>query len=80
MMNPFGDHDAYYQQKEEEMAKRQAKRQTVRQAQYNQDNELWEANRMLTSGVMHRTHVDTDFDNEEEVGGCRPTLEHTQIG
>ncbi|RKP10618.1 P-loop containing nucleoside triphosphate hydrolase protein [Thamnocephalis sphaerospora] len=66
-LNPFGDHDEYYRQKEEELTKRQAKRLTARQAQYNQDNEMWETNRMLTSGIMHRTEVDTDFENEEDV-------------
>lgn len=31
--------------------------------QYSRDNDLWEANRMLTSGVMQRRSVDTDFDD-----------------
>ncbi|KAI9596701.1 hypothetical protein BDF19DRAFT_22280 [Syncephalis fuscata] len=64
---PFGDHDAYYRKKEEELTQRQVKRMSARQAQYNQDNELWETNRMLTSGIMHRTQVDTDFDNDDDV-------------
>lgn len=29
-----------------------------------QDNELWERNRMLTSGVVHSVDVDEDFDEE----------------
>lgn len=29
-----------------------------------QDNELWERNRMLTSGVVHATHCDENIDDE----------------
>jgi pre-mRNA-splicing factor ATP-dependent RNA helicase DHX38/PRP16 len=66
MLNPFGDHDEYYRKKEEELTKRQVKRLSARQAQYHQDNELWETNRMLTSGVVQRTEVELDFENEED--------------
>jgi pre-mRNA-splicing factor ATP-dependent RNA helicase DHX38/PRP16 len=38
----------------------------LRQLQYNKDNELWETNRMLTSGVVQRSQVDTDFDEDHE--------------
>ena len=31
-----------------------------------QDNELWERNRMLTSGVVQSLDVDEDFDEESE--------------
>lgn len=31
-----------------------------------QDNELWERNRMLTSGVVQTIDVDEDFDEESE--------------
>lgn len=31
-----------------------------------QDNELWERNRMLTSGVVQTVDVDEDFDEESE--------------
>ncbi|KAG6878677.1 Pre-mRNA-splicing factor ATP-dependent RNA helicase PRP16 [Termitomyces sp. T32_za158] len=33
---------------------------------YNADNDLWEANRMLTSGVATRKAVDLDFEDESE--------------
>ena len=65
--NPFGDYDGYYQQKEKEYSQRKAKRVTERQAQYNRDNDLWETNRMLTSGVFQRSSTDTDFDDDNEV-------------
>jgi pre-mRNA-splicing factor ATP-dependent RNA helicase DHX38/PRP16 len=32
----------------------------------NADNDLWEANRMLTSGVATRKTIDLDFDDESE--------------
>jgi hypothetical protein len=43
------------------------KKTTLREAQYNRDNELWETNRMLTSGVVQRNEVDNDFEEEQEV-------------
>ncbi|KAF8665135.1 hypothetical protein AX16_000601 [Volvariella volvacea WC 439] len=42
------------------------KKISARQAQYNADNDLWEANRMLTSGVATRKTVDLDFEDESE--------------
>lgn len=39
---------------------------SARQAQYNADNDLWEANRMVTSGVATRKGVDLDFEDESE--------------
>lgn len=30
----------------------------------SQDNERWETNRMLTSGVVHRLEVDDDFEED----------------
>lgn len=38
------------------------RRMTARQRQINRDNELWERNRMLTSGVVMTTNVNEDFD------------------
>ena len=32
----------------------------------SQDNELWETNRLLTSGVVQRTEFDEDFDESDE--------------
>ncbi|KAJ1554472.1 DEAH-box RNA helicase prp16 [Cladochytrium tenue] len=57
------------EKKEEVLAKIQAKRLTARQAQYNRDNDLWETNRMLTSGVVQRSeaHLNADDDNETGV-------------
>ncbi|KAL2919662.1 hypothetical protein HK105_200576 [Polyrhizophydium stewartii] len=78
--NPFGDNDGYYRRKEEEFARQQMiheslkslildgmqKRVSARQAQFNRDNDLWEKNRMLTSGVVQRATADPDFDDDSE--------------
>ena len=42
------------------------KKISARQAQYNADNDLWEANRMVTSGVATRKEIDLDFEDESE--------------
>lgn len=49
------------------MAQKQLKKLSARQAQYNRDTDMWEASRMLSSGVAQRIEVDTDFDEENEV-------------
>ncbi|KAI8060436.1 hypothetical protein BC940DRAFT_246446 [Gongronella butleri] len=65
--NPFSDFEtAYDQKKEEEMAQRQLKKLSARQAQYNKDADMWEASRMLSSGVAQRRELDTDFDDDAE--------------
>jgi pre-mRNA-splicing factor ATP-dependent RNA helicase DHX38/PRP16 len=64
--NPFSQYEEHDTKKEEELEKKQIKKVSARQAQYNKDNEMWETNRMLTSGVFQRTEVDTDFDDEAE--------------
>ena len=61
-----GELSEYYQRKEAEMAQRQSKRLSMRQQQMNKDTEAWETSRLLHSGVVQRTKVDTDFVAEEE--------------
>ena len=39
---------------------------TARQAQFSRDIDLWETNRMLTSGIAQRKEVDTNFDDMDE--------------
>jgi pre-mRNA-splicing factor ATP-dependent RNA helicase DHX38/PRP16 len=41
---------------------------TAKQAQFSRDVDLWETNRMLTSGVAQRTETDMDFDESDQVG------------
>jgi pre-mRNA-splicing factor ATP-dependent RNA helicase DHX38/PRP16 len=62
----FHDVDGYYQKKEDELKKTQVKRVTARQAQFNKDNDLWEKNRMLQSGIVQQGERDPDHDEQEE--------------
>ncbi|KAM5542240.1 hypothetical protein V8D89_004113 [Ganoderma adspersum] len=64
--NPLSQYDDLAAVKEEQMAKKQVKKISARQAQYNADNDLWEANRMVTSGVATRKEIDLDFEDESE--------------
>ncbi|TFY71222.1 hypothetical protein EVG20_g1786 [Dentipellis fragilis] len=64
--NPLSQYDDLAAVKEAELAKKQVKKISARQAQYNADNDLWEANRMVTSGVATRKGVDLDFEDDSE--------------
>lgn len=63
--NPFGSTSSdYFRKREEQLEKNQKKRISAQQRQNNKDNELWERNRMLTSGVVTSINVNEDFDEE----------------
>ncbi|XP_044732439.1 pre-mRNA-splicing factor ATP-dependent RNA helicase PRP16 isoform X2 [Chrysoperla carnea] len=63
--NPFSTiSEEYTKKKEEQLEQRKKKRISAQQRQINKDNELWERNRMLTSGVVHTVDVNEDFDEE----------------
>ncbi|KAI9639032.1 putative RNA helicase [Dioszegia hungarica] len=64
--NPFSQWEGLERQKEQEMQQKAAKRQTARQAQYNADNDLWENNRLTTSGVQRKDGVDLDFEDDQD--------------
>ncbi|TRM62959.1 hypothetical protein BD626DRAFT_403254 [Schizophyllum amplum] len=64
--NPLAQYEDLAILKQAEIASKQTKRVSARQAQYNADNDLWEANRMLTSGVATRRTIDLDFEDESE--------------
>ncbi|KAF5383403.1 hypothetical protein D9757_006182 [Collybiopsis confluens] len=64
--NPLAQYEDLSMMKEAEIAKKQTRKISARQAQYNADNDLWEANRMVTSGVATRKGVDLDFEDESE--------------
>lgn len=51
-----------------ECRKRQKKRLTAKAVQVHKDNQVWEHNRMIRSGVVQRTDYgdDEDFDEEGE--------------
>lgn len=63
--NPFGNTNAeYFKKREEQLEQTRTKRISAQQRQNNKDNELWERNRMLTSGVVQSISVNDDFDEE----------------
>lgn len=63
--NPFSSvSNDYTKKKEEQLEIRKKKRMSAQQRQINKDNELWERNRMLTSGVVHSVDFNEDFDEE----------------
>ncbi|XP_067014242.2 pre-mRNA-splicing factor ATP-dependent RNA helicase PRP16 [Anabrus simplex] len=64
-LNPFRNlSEEYTKKKEEQMEQKKRKRMSAQQRQINKDNELWERNRMLTSGVVQAVDVDEDYDEE----------------
>ncbi|KAG0168178.1 DEAH-box RNA helicase prp16 [Apophysomyces sp. BC1015] len=64
--NPFAEYETHDKLKEEELAQKQLKKLSARQAQYNRDTDMWETSRMLSSGIAQRREVDMDFDDESE--------------
>ncbi|KAG6373112.1 pre-mRNA splicing factor [Boletus reticuloceps] len=64
--NPLAQYEDLSIIKEVEIATKARKKISARQAQYNADNDLWEANRMVTSGVATRKELDLDFEDESE--------------
>lgn len=64
--NPFsgGGNAEYFKKREEQIEQKKKKRISAQQRQNNKDNELWERNRMLTSGVVMSINVNEDFDEE----------------
>ncbi|KAJ2120204.1 Pre-mRNA-splicing factor ATP-dependent RNA helicase PRP16 [Coemansia sp. RSA 720] len=68
--NPFADYVEHDAQLEVKRMSQQTKRITARQAQYNQDNEMWVNNRLQQSGIVQATGVDDD----DDMGGNRVHL------
>ena len=66
MHNPFAQFEDRNAKQEEELKKKQVKRMSQKQREFTRDNEQWEMNRLLVSGVAQRTAVDLDFQDEEE--------------
>lgn len=63
--NPFAAVPAEYAaKKERDLATQKAKRMSAQQRQINVDNEKWETNRMLTSGVVQRIEYEDVVDEE----------------
>ena len=66
MHNPFAQFEDRNLKQEEAMQKKQVKRMSQKQREYTRDNEQWEMNRLLVSGVAQRSAIDLDFQDEEE--------------
>lgn len=67
--NPFGGADTTWADRQQEAAmadKKINRRVNARAVQRQKDNDAWEANRMLTSGVAQRKDHDVDFDEDNE--------------
>ncbi|CAH0398582.1 unnamed protein product [Chilo suppressalis] len=63
--DPFADTSAeYIARKEEQIVKRANRKVSAQRQQIDKDNDLWERNRMLTSGVVHAINVNNDLDEE----------------
>ncbi|XP_045450943.1 pre-mRNA-splicing factor ATP-dependent RNA helicase PRP16-like [Melitaea cinxia] len=63
--DPFAGTSAeYIARKEEQIEKRRNRKVSAARQQIDKDNELWERNRMLTSGVVHAINVNNDLDEE----------------
>uniref|UniRef100_A0A665WCB2 RNA helicase n=1 Tax=Echeneis naucrates TaxID=173247 RepID=A0A665WCB2_ECHNA len=63
--NPFtSTSDEYVKKREQIIQKQTQKRISAQKRQINEDNERWETNRMLTSGVVQRLEVDEDFEED----------------
>ncbi|KAJ9104349.1 hypothetical protein QFC19_003991 [Naganishia cerealis] len=72
--NPFAGYEDLGREQEKEAQAKQVKRMTAKQAQYNKEIDLWETNRMQTSGVVQKSNVDLDF--EDDVGSRVHVLVH----
>ncbi|TWW68055.1 pre-mRNA-splicing factor ATP-dependent RNA helicase PRP16 [Takifugu flavidus] len=63
--NPFTmTSEEYIKKREQILQKQTQKRISAQKRQINEDNERWETNRMLTSGVVQRLEVDEDFEED----------------
>ncbi|XP_063169353.1 pre-mRNA-splicing factor ATP-dependent RNA helicase PRP16 isoform X1 [Candoia aspera] len=56
--------EEYVRKREQHLQKQKQKRISAQRRQINEDNERWETNRMLTSGVVHRLEVEDDFEED----------------
>lgn len=63
--NPFGlENQIYDEEKEAKLRSNALKRISSGKKSRHEANELWESNRMLTSGTMKRRFVDLDFNSD----------------
>ena len=58
--------EEYTRKKEEALEQKKIQRMTAKQAQRKKDNEMWEKNRMFTSGAVQRMDYDEDLEEIAE--------------
>ncbi|OTF80716.1 hypothetical protein BLA29_005148 [Euroglyphus maynei] len=77
--NPFGDMpDDYTKEKEESLKKSKVvQRVSAQQRQINKDNEKWETNRLLLSGVV--TKINDNNDDDENIEGRVHLMVHNIV-
>jgi len=66
MHNPFAQYEDQNPKQEQAMEQKRVKRISQKQREFTRDNEQWEMNRLLVSGVAQRSAIDLDFEDEEE--------------
>ncbi|KTW28926.1 hypothetical protein T552_01554 [Pneumocystis carinii B80] len=64
--NPFFQFEDQERNQNEMLFKKKTKRISAKQREFNRENDHWEMNRMLTSGVAQRSFADMDFEDENE--------------
>lgn len=64
--NPFFQFEDQEKNQNEMLLKKKTKRMSAKQREFNRENDHWEMNRMLTSGVAQRSFVDMVFEDENE--------------
>lgn len=63
--NPFATaSEEYVQKREQHMKTQRRERISAQRKQINEDNEKWETNRMMRSGVVLQTKYDEDFEED----------------
>nr|CAB3237896.1 pre-mRNA-splicing factor ATP-dependent RNA helicase PRP16 [Phallusia mammillata] len=66
--NPFSStSDDYVEKREQQLKQQKTERMSARRKQINEDNEKWEANRMMRSGVVLQTKLE-EIDLNEQAG------------
>ncbi|KAJ1980930.1 Pre-mRNA-splicing factor ATP-dependent RNA helicase PRP16 [Dimargaris xerosporica] len=64
--NPFAEYSEYDNKRALALSQKQVKRESARQRQYKEDNEMWETNRLRQSGVVQASSVDPDHVNTDD--------------
>lgn len=62
--HPFADVSREYEERRSDRVEKSKRKMSAKQRQIHKDNELWETNRMLTSGVVQKMDHDEDFEEE----------------